>query len=409
MGWRIPGWLRLVPCFLVVLLVAGCATHYRGGGSSAYYAPTHYYPPPGPPGDPWGPYIREAAARYTVPEQWIRAVMKQESGGQEQAVSPVGAMGLMQLMPRTYRELEAQNGLGADPFNPRDNILAGTAYIREMYNRFGSPGFLAAYNAGPRRLDSYLAGETGLPMETVHYVAAISPNLGTEVPMSGPLANYAGANIQVASNAPTPVSFATGCDVNAAYDPNHPCTSAMANEIAAVEQTSTSGCDLNAAYNPGNPCTSSAPAPARQAVARYPTASGCDLNAAYNPYGPCTPAAAPNVAIAAAPPPAPIMTASISPSGMVSSGSMISDGSWAIQVGAFSTQGLARTVAEGALAQLPAMVRGAAIELPPTTPFGGRILYRARLTHLSQEAASNACAALKARQLPCIVVPAAAA
>ena len=68
-------------------------------------SPRRYYPPPGPHGDPWGPYIREAAARFGVPERWVRAVMHQELGGEQQATSPVGAMGLMQVMPNTYEEL----------------------------------------------------------------------------------------------------------------------------------------------------------------------------------------------------------------------------------------------------------------------------------------------------------------
>ena len=142
------------------------ATPY-GASAGARLAPSHYYPPPGPPEDPWGPYIREAAGRYGVPEQWVRAVMQQESGGQEQAVSPVGAMGLMQVMPATYDGLRARYGLGDDPYDPHNNILAGTAYIREMYDRFGAPGFLAAYNAGPDRVDGYLAGAASLPDETV--------------------------------------------------------------------------------------------------------------------------------------------------------------------------------------------------------------------------------------------------
>ena len=141
------------------------------------------YRPPGPPSDPWGPYIRQASARFDVPQQWIRAVMQQESGGQEYlgghlTTSPDGAMGLMQVMPDTYEELRARNSLGPDPYNPRDNILAGTAYIREMYDLYGSPGFLAAYNAGPGRYDDYLNHREPLPYETRQYVASIEPHLG---------------------------------------------------------------------------------------------------------------------------------------------------------------------------------------------------------------------------------------
>ena len=129
-----------------------------GADGWKWASPQRYYPPPGPPEDPWGPYIREAAARFHVPGHWVRAVMHQELGGEQQATSPVGAMGLMQVMPATYEGLRVRYQLGDDPYDPHNNILAGTAYIREMYDRFGAPGFLAAYNAGPDRVDSYLAG-----------------------------------------------------------------------------------------------------------------------------------------------------------------------------------------------------------------------------------------------------------
>ncbi|MDN3563507.1 lytic transglycosylase domain-containing protein [Paeniroseomonas aquatica] len=135
------------------------------------------YSPPGTPGDPWGPYIRQAARRFDVPERWVREVMRQESGGRTGATSPVGAMGLMQVMPGTYRELQSRYGLGDDPYHPYDSIMAGTAYIREMYDLYGSPAFLAAYNAGPRRLEDYLWNSKGLPAETRNYVARIGPNI----------------------------------------------------------------------------------------------------------------------------------------------------------------------------------------------------------------------------------------
>jgi hypothetical protein len=71
-------------------------------------------------------------------------------------------------------------GLGRDPFDPRDNILAGAAYLREMHARYGSPGFLAAYNAGPQRYEEYLAGGRALPAETRAYVATLAPLVGGE-------------------------------------------------------------------------------------------------------------------------------------------------------------------------------------------------------------------------------------
>ena len=123
-------------------------------------------------------YIAEAARRFGVPIAWIRAVMDAESAGDARAVSRKGAMGLMQIMPDTWSELRARYGLGRDPFDPRDNILAGAAYLREMHDRYGSPGFLAAYNAGPQRYDEYLAGVRALPAETRAYVALLAPLIG---------------------------------------------------------------------------------------------------------------------------------------------------------------------------------------------------------------------------------------
>lgn len=120
-------------------------------------------------------HIAEAAQRFAIPERWIRAVMQAESASDPRAVSSAGAMGLMQIMPRTWDELRARYGLGDDPFDPRDNILAGVAYMREMYDRFGAPGFLAAYNAGPERYAEHLAIGRPLPRETRAYVAALVP------------------------------------------------------------------------------------------------------------------------------------------------------------------------------------------------------------------------------------------
>ncbi len=81
-------------------------------------------------------------------------------------------------MPDTWADLRSHHRLGRDPFDPRDNILGGTAYLREMYNRFGSPGFLAAYNAGPERYRQYLATGRPLPRETRRYIARLLPMLG---------------------------------------------------------------------------------------------------------------------------------------------------------------------------------------------------------------------------------------
>lgn len=121
-------------------------------------------------------YVAEAARRFDIPEAWIRAVMGVESAGDTTATSIKGAMGLMQIMPATYADLRSQYGLGPNAYDPRDNIMAGAAYLREMYDRYGAPGFLAAYNAGPGRYEDYLAGRT-LPAETRGYVARLAPHV----------------------------------------------------------------------------------------------------------------------------------------------------------------------------------------------------------------------------------------
>lgn len=113
---------------------------------------------------PYATFITEAAQRFGIPEHWIRAVMRVESAGDVRAISSAGAMGLMQVMPATWADLRARHRLGANPYDPRDNILAGAAYLREMHDRYGSPGFLAAYNAGPGRYEEYLAGRP-LPLK----------------------------------------------------------------------------------------------------------------------------------------------------------------------------------------------------------------------------------------------------
>ena len=114
--------------------------------------------------------IADAAQRFGIPARWIAAVIAVESAGDPDAVSRAGAMGLMQIMPATYAELRRRYRLGADPFAPRDNVLAGVGYLRELLDRFGVAGAFAAYNAGPTRYADYLAGRRSLPAETVAYL-----------------------------------------------------------------------------------------------------------------------------------------------------------------------------------------------------------------------------------------------
>jgi len=122
-------------------------------------------------------HVAEASQRFGIPEQWIYAVMRTESAGRISAVSSAGAMGLMQLMPGIWARQRARFGLGADPFDPRDNIMAGASYLRELYDSYGASGFLAAYNAGPGRYEDWRDRGRQLPVETRAYVAKIAPML----------------------------------------------------------------------------------------------------------------------------------------------------------------------------------------------------------------------------------------
>ena len=128
--------------------------------------------------DPYATHITEAATRFRLPPVWIRAVMRTESAGDPRAISPKGAMGLMQIMPATWAELRARHRLGADPYDVRDNIIAGSGYIRELLDRYGSPGWIAAYNVGPGRYDEALNGSP-LPAETRAYVATVASAIGS--------------------------------------------------------------------------------------------------------------------------------------------------------------------------------------------------------------------------------------
>jgi soluble lytic murein transglycosylase-like protein len=120
------------------------------------------------------PLIQEAASKTGVSEDLITAVIQAESAFSPKAVSPVGAQGLMQLMPATARGLGVQNA-----FDPRQNILGGAEYLRQQLNRFGSvEKALAAYNAGPGAVAKY----GGVPpyTETRNYVSKIMRNLAPD-------------------------------------------------------------------------------------------------------------------------------------------------------------------------------------------------------------------------------------
>lgn len=127
----------------------------------------------------WAPLIEQASDRFSVPPEWISDVMRAESNGATMLDgrpirSRAGAMGLMQLMPGTWADMRAAYGLGTNPDDPADNISAGTAYLRLLYDRYGYPGLFAAYNAGPTRYGDYLAGRARLPTETQSYLSAVT-------------------------------------------------------------------------------------------------------------------------------------------------------------------------------------------------------------------------------------------
>ncbi|AMA61125.1 lytic murein transglycosylase [Bradyrhizobium sp. CCGE-LA001] len=134
-----------------------------------------------PASNPFAVFVDEASKRFAIPVNWISSVINVESARDVHAKSPKGAMGLMQIMPATWAELRERYNLGNDPYDPRYNILAGTAYLRELLDRYGSPGVFAAYNAGPSRYEEHLAGGS-LPEETRAYVAKLANLLGIELP-----------------------------------------------------------------------------------------------------------------------------------------------------------------------------------------------------------------------------------
>jgi hypothetical protein len=333
--------LALPLILLLPLALAACGGGPRVSSGAAY---NQAYAPPGPAADPWGPYIREASARFSIRPTWIRAVMRQESGGHQYlhgqlTTSVSGAMGLMQIMPATYEVLRQRYNLGDDPYNPRDNIMAGTALIAELYVKYGSPGFLAAYNSSPRTVDGYLAGRRSLPDQTVTYVASVAPLL--DGPMSGPLSAYAGP----VDTTPQP----------------EPAAQAPVEVAEATPQTQPGTVVWGGAQTPAQ-----APPPATPHYARF----------------------------------ALIASAQAEPVPMSAGGAR-----WGIQVGAFANPDLARQTAEKARNVAPEQLASAETTLGTVTPAGGNTLYRARLVGITHPAATNACSRLIVASWPCVTVP----
>lgn len=396
------------------------------------------YRAPGPAEDPWGPYIRQAAKRFAIPDTWIRAVMQQESGGKQYlngglTTSGAGAMGLMQLMPATYADMQSQYGLGGDPYNPKDNILAGAAYIRLMYDRYGAPGFLAAYNAGPDRVDDYLNNGRHLPDETVNYVAAITPHLGGGVAVRGkwapvPIQSTTQVAYSEAYYAKADLSrTADGClrDPDAAYDPSAPCLmdrdsphpdpvpEAPSPAPVAVAQAETSSSEAPAQVQQVAETTpaitqTSLP-PARVMPASFTsapssrTATARVQNAVYS-----TPVSSSEHVLR--------LPGSYAASGGASRTPMLSSavatrslqtphngkGS-TVQVGAFASYAEARRTAES----VNRVLASRSMQATPTVQsvsVSGKAMYRAQLVASGGAGASGVCQVLHARSMPCIPV-----
>lgn len=175
----------------------------------------------------WRPFVTEASSRFGVPVPWIERVMRAESAGRDRIDgrpirSSKGAIGLMQLMPSTWFELRAVLGLGNDPDDPRDNILAGTLYLRRMYDRFGYPGCFAAYNAGPRRYAAWVVGRQSLPLETITYIRKVGGPTGAA---------------PIAAVSPSPSLFAVRHDLTPLSDTATVSPSAVA-DLFAVRRAS---------------------------------------------------------------------------------------------------------------------------------------------------------------------------
>jgi D-alanyl-D-alanine carboxypeptidase len=370
----------------MVVLLAGSAALLSACGTATREAPT---PIAVNALDPWGPHIREASARFDVPEQWIRAVIEVESGGNTQVngrpiTSRAGAMGLMQIMPDTWTYLRRRHGLGSDPHDPRDNILAGTAYVREMYDRFGAPGNFAAYNAGPRRLEDHVDRGKPLPAETRNYVAMIWPAVQGTAPRIR-VSPAVERQIAVEQAPPHRVRRVTaaawaGRDTGTTPADLPQVAAAPRPSIDRIETTSLPAITRTetVSIEPIRPLPPLASAPSMPASARQPIAPQ----------------------IAASPPrPAPIASTVASVSVASRPGE-----TWGVQVGAFRTREQADKAVQAATAIVPDMLRAARPTAMEVDTNAGT-LFRARLVGLDARQAVEACRQIAARGSDCRVVP----
>ncbi|MBV1836659.1 lytic transglycosylase domain-containing protein [Acetobacter estunensis] len=394
-----------------------------------------YYAPPGGSDDPWGPYITEASQRFDVPELWIRSVIQRESGGQlyhhgQLVTSAPGAMGLMQLMPPTYDTMRSQYNLGSDPYDPHNNILAGTAYIRQMYDIYGSPGFLAAYNAGPGRLEEFLGHNRTLPRETRNYVAAIGREIIGTYPASRSQADllvashtstsspaYAYAAAAMPSSTAASVRNAWTHRTNGAERPVE-----VAEAQASADEDTTPVNETAPAYTQTLPAVSHNAVESPQSVSaawqqRLQAEGVSSSDSSDNTSEAASTASAPVVvhSMDAALPSSRVASprfALVSPASASSSrlparettrsvGLVGSARNWAIQVGAFSSPAMAQAAATHARTRASGDLAGARAQIAGVHAPHGQ-LYRARLTGLSRNEAVDACRRLSAG--PCVVV-----
>jgi hypothetical protein len=212
---------QIVGATLAVALPAACEKAHAESTSSVRTASAN----------PYLAFVNEAAQRFNIRTSWIRGVMHMESGDDPRAVSAKGAMGLMQLMPATWAYLRSRYKLGADPFDPHDNIVGGTAYLRELYDRFGASGFLAAYNAGPEHFQDYLAGLRPLPDETKRYVTMLGHML-PDLPVDGSL--LPGANVSELQRAALFIATPTSSLPNVIILPGHVAVATSTSPMSAL-------------------------------------------------------------------------------------------------------------------------------------------------------------------------------
>lgn len=212
----------VVPLFLALTVSdATAVAEMRPVGATASYRTS----------DRFADFVKEASRRFGVPVHLICAVIDAESAGDVRARSPKGAMGLMQIMPETWAELHLRYDLGNDPDNPHENILAGTAYLRELRDRYGSPGFLAAYNARPARYEEHLAGRP-LPAETQAYLQKLVPFIGSDIAASSAVASLqpSAATLFVVRSE----SSKTAARLQPGRPPNRAPTAASVHDISAI-------------------------------------------------------------------------------------------------------------------------------------------------------------------------------